>query len=59
MAKFDAHPMPRADEMIERIGQARYISTLDLAKGYCQYLVAPESREKTGLKHHSGDINSM
>jgi hypothetical protein len=31
---FDAYPMPRVDKLINRLGKAWYISTLDLAKGY-------------------------
>ena len=31
---FDAYPMPRVDELIERLGPARYLTTLDLTKGY-------------------------
>ncbi|KYO49112.1 hypothetical protein Y1Q_0010251 [Alligator mississippiensis] len=42
VAKFDAYRMPRVDELIENIGQACYISTLDLTKGYWQVPVAPE-----------------
>ncbi|KYO33545.1 hypothetical protein Y1Q_0008723 [Alligator mississippiensis] len=30
--KFDAYLMPRVDELVENIGQAHYISTLDLTK---------------------------
>ena len=30
----DAYPMPRVDELIERLGPARFISTLDLTRGY-------------------------
>ena len=33
---FDAYPMRRVDELIDRLGKARYISTLDLTKGYWQ-----------------------
>ena len=33
---FDAYPMPRIEELFEKIGPARVISTLDLAKGYWQ-----------------------
>ncbi|KYO27325.1 hypothetical protein Y1Q_0021245 [Alligator mississippiensis] len=49
VAKFDAYPMPRVDELVENIGQARYISTLDLTKGYWQVLIAPEDQEKTAF----------
>lgn len=34
VCKFDAYLMPRIDELVERIGRARYITTLDLCKGY-------------------------
>ena len=51
--------MPRVDELIDRLGNARYISTLDLTKGYWQVALAPEAREKlafampTGLYHYT------
>jgi len=34
VTKVDAHPIARVDMMIDRLGQARYITTLDLTKGY-------------------------
>ncbi|KYO47746.1 RNA-directed DNA polymerase-like protein [Alligator mississippiensis] len=49
VAKFDAYPMPRVDELVENIGKARYISTLDLTKGYWQVPLAPEDQEKTAF----------
>ena len=45
----DAYPMPRIDDLIDLIGQARYISTLDLTKGYWQVPVAEADRAKTGF----------
>lgn len=30
---FDAYPMPRVEELFEKIGPAKVISTLDLAEG--------------------------
>ena len=34
VTKFDAYLMPRIDKMLDVIGNAKYIFTLDLAKGY-------------------------
>ena len=34
VTEVEAYPMPRVDELIDRLGKARFISTLDLTKGY-------------------------
>ena len=34
VSETDAYPMPRIDEMIDRLGKAKYITTLDLTRGY-------------------------
>ena len=39
--------MPRVDDLLDRLGQAKYISALDLTKGYWQVPVHPESRQQT------------
>ena len=31
VTQVDAYPMPRIDDILDQIGQARYITTLDLA----------------------------
>ena len=31
---MDAYPMPRVDELLNRLGGAKFISTLDLARGF-------------------------
>ncbi|KAI2646716.1 Transposon Ty3-I Gag-Pol polyprotein [Labeo rohita] len=49
-SQFDAHPMPRADDLLEKIGKACYITTLDLCKGYWQVPLNPESRPYTAFR---------
>ena len=45
----DPFPMPRMDDLIDRIGNVQYISTLDLSKGYYQVPVHPDSIGKTAF----------
>jgi len=47
---FDSYPMPRIDDLVERVGKAKYITTLDLSKGYWQVALAPEAHELTAFK---------
>ena len=49
VSKFDAYPMPRVEEVLDNVGAAKYISTLDLAKGCWQIPMARDSREKTAF----------
>ena len=53
-SEFDAYPMPRVDELIERLGPARYLSTLDLTKGYWQVPLTRAAREKTAFSTPGG-----
>ena len=39
VTKFDAYSMPRVEELLDEIGNAQFITTLDLAKGYWQVRV--------------------
>ena len=43
----DAYPMPRVDELIDRCGQSKFITTLDLTKGYWQVPLSERARHKT------------
>ena len=45
----DAYPMPRLDDLIDKLGKAKYITTLDLTRGYWQVPVKPEARPKTAF----------
>lgn len=33
---LDAYPMARIDDVLDSWGKAKYLSMIDLAKGYCQ-----------------------
>ncbi len=46
--------MPRVDELLDRLGRARYISTLDLTKGYWQVPLSAEARPKSAFSTPSG-----
>ena len=49
VSTIDAYPMPQIDDLIDLIGQAQFISTLDLTKGYWQVPVAEEDKVKTAF----------
>jgi len=38
---LDKFPIPLIDDLVDRLGQSKIISVLDLAKGYYQVLVLP------------------
>ena len=46
-SKVDAYPMPRIEDILDRVVKANFITTLDLARGYWQVPVADEERHKT------------
>lgn len=45
----DANLMPRIEELIDRLGHAKYIKTLDLTRGYWQVLPAESAKAKTAF----------
>ena len=49
VSKADAYPMPRIDELIDRLGRAKFISALDLTRGYWQVPVTKQAQEKTAF----------
>ncbi|XP_042247194.1 uncharacterized protein LOC121882816 [Thunnus maccoyii] len=54
MSEFDAYPMPRIDDLLEKIGQARFITTLDLCKGYWQVPLEASNRPYTAFQTPAG-----
>ena len=47
VSKTDDYLMPRIDDMIDQLGSASFISTLDLTRGYWQVPVSDSDRHKT------------
>ncbi|KAK7898417.1 hypothetical protein WMY93_019270 [Mugilogobius chulae] len=54
VSAFDAYPMPRVEELIERLGNAKFLTTLDLCKGYWQVPLTETSKNLTAFRVPSG-----
>jgi len=50
----DVYPLPRMDDCIDFLGDAKVFSTLDCNSGYWRIPVADEAREKTTFVCHEG-----
>ena len=48
-SRTDAYPMPRVDDLIDSLGKSKYITTLDLARGYWQVPMVEDSRPLTAF----------
>ena len=44
VSQIDAYLMPREDELLDCLGKANFISTMDLAQGYWQVLVTEQDK---------------
>ena len=54
LTKADTFPLPQIDDLLDQLDKAKYFSTLDLASGFWQVRVHPNSREKTAFITHQG-----
>ncbi|CAM5074953.1 unnamed protein product [Natator depressus] len=45
----DAYPMPRPDKLLDKLGGARYLTTMDLTKGYWQVLLDADVQLKSAF----------
>lgn len=51
---FDAYPMSHIDDLVERVGTAIFITTLDLCKGYWQIPLKATSKRYTAVRMPTG-----
>ena len=54
VTKTDQFPLPRIDDLLDQLGRAKYFTTLDLAAGYWQVEMHPDSKEKTAFATYQG-----
>ena len=54
VTRKNGYPLPRIQECLDLIGNARYLSKIDLTQGYYQVRVDNESREKTAFNTREG-----
>lgn len=50
----DSYPLPRVDESLDFLSRGKFITTLDLSRGYWQVSVEGKSRPKTAFISHCG-----
>jgi hypothetical protein len=61
ITKKDAYPLPRIDEILDSMYNAKWFSSLDLASGYWQVGMDPRDRDKTAFitKQGTYEFNVM
>lgn len=50
----DAYPLPRIDDLIDNVGHAKYVSTIDLQKGYYQVGLTERAKLISAFTTHRG-----
>ena len=59
ITKRNNTPLPRSDEMFDRIGEAKFFSKMDLKTGFHQIRMRPEDIEKTAFNTKYGQYEYL
>ena len=54
ITKTDSYPLPRVEDCIDQVGNAKYITKVDLLKGYWQVGLTPRARAVSAFVTHKG-----
>ena len=54
VTRKDVYPLPRVDDILDALGEARYFSSLDLASGYWQVGLEEDARAKSAFTSFKG-----
>jgi len=54
ITKKDSYPIPRIDDMLDRLAGNSWFSSLDLKNGYWQVKIRPEDKEKSAFSIGKG-----
>lgn len=49
-----SYPLPRIEDILDKLGHARYFTTMDLSQGFHQVEIEPTDREKTAFSTDFG-----
>lgn len=55
----DRYPIPKIEEILDKIGRSQYFSTIDLISGFHQIEIHPDDIEKTAFSTDSGHFEYL
>lgn len=59
LTKGEAYPLPRLDDLIDQVGNSRFVTTLDLSKGYWQIPLTPRARQISAFSTSFGHFEFL
>ena len=54
ITRKDVYPLPRVEDILDTLGEAKYFTSLDLASGYWQVELDQDARAKSAFTTHHG-----